>query len=138
MGHVPWPRQGVPVIPPQRDSRSEHTWPWPAWLSWLGIIAQSKRSLVRFPVRAHAWVVGLILGWGVYERQLIHVSFLTSVFLSLSPSFPLSLKMINKTFKGNKHTNKHSCLSCPLPQGCVLGPIQQSVVGRKGLYIPVQ
>ena len=37
------------------------------WLSWLGIVPQSKRSLVRFLVRAHVWIV-------VYERQLIDVS----------------------------------------------------------------
>ena len=39
------------------------------WLSWLGVIPQSERSLVQFPVRAHAWVVGLVPSWSTYERR---------------------------------------------------------------------
>ena len=62
------------------------------WLSGLGVVLQRERLVVRFPVRAHVWVVGLDTGKGAYERQLIDVS------LSLSPSFPRSLK-INKVFK---------------------------------------
>ena len=53
-------------------------------LSSLGIILQTKRSLVRCVVRAHAWVAGLVPSRGVYERQQINVS-----LPSLSPSFPL-------------------------------------------------
>ena len=55
----------------------------------LGVVLQSERPPVRFPVRAHAWAVGSVLDRCTYERQPIDVS------LSLSPSFPLSLK-INK------------------------------------------
>ena len=41
--------------------------PWLAWLSWVDIIQQSERSLVRFPVRARAWVAGWSL-CGVHLR----------------------------------------------------------------------
>ena len=33
-------------------------------LSGLGIIPQRERSPVQFPVRAHAWVAGLVPGQG--------------------------------------------------------------------------
>ena len=39
----------------------------------LGIIWQSEGLLVRFLVKAHAWVVGQVLGWGV--GQATDVSF---------------------------------------------------------------
>ena len=54
---------------------------------------QTKGSLVRFPVRAHAWVAGQVPSRGVHGRQP-HID----VSLLLSPSLPLSLK-INKIFK---------------------------------------
>ena len=70
--------------------------PWPVWLSWLGIIPQKERSLVWFPVRAHAWVVGSEPGQGTYKRQLMYVSLSCwRLSLSLSPYLPLSLK-VNK------------------------------------------
>ena len=56
--------------------------PWPVGLSWLGVVPQSKRLLVWFQVRAHAWVAGLVPSWGAYKRQPP----------SLSPSLPFSLK----------------------------------------------
>ena len=34
--------------------------PWLVWLSGLSAILWTKGSLVRFPVRAHAWVVGQV------------------------------------------------------------------------------
>ena len=46
----------------QMDSRSREnipkrcTRPWLAWLSGLRAGLQTKRLLVRFPVRAHVWV----------------------------------------------------------------------------------
>ena len=43
-------------------------------LSWLCIVLQSKASLVQLPVRAQALVVGLVPGWGVFERQPSDVS----------------------------------------------------------------
>ena len=44
--------------------------PWPM----LGIILQTEKSQVLFPVRAHAWIVGLVPGQGVFRRQVIDVS----------------------------------------------------------------
>ena len=35
-----------------------------AWLSGLSADLRTKRSLVQFPVRAHAWVVGQVPIWG--------------------------------------------------------------------------
>ena len=34
--------------------------PWLVWLSGLGVVLQSKRSPVQFPVRAPAWVAGSV------------------------------------------------------------------------------
>ena len=34
------------------------------WLGRLGCVPQTARLLVRFPVRAHAWVAGQAPGWG--------------------------------------------------------------------------
>ena len=61
------------------------TLPWLVWLSWLGIILQSERLATRFPVRARAWVMGSVPGWGTYNRQLIDVSL--PLFLPPFPSF---------------------------------------------------
>ena len=71
-------------------------YPWPGWLSSLGVILQSKRSPVWFPVRAHSCVLSLVPGQGTYERQPINVSLSHRCFSpSLSPCLPFSLK-INK------------------------------------------
>ena len=58
----------------QDSLRSLKKNPWPAWLSWLGIVPQSKRLLVWFLVGAHAWVTGLVPDWGMGKKQLISVS----------------------------------------------------------------
>ena len=50
-----------------------------------------RKAAGSIPITAHAWVVGLVPDWGVYERQPIDVS----LSLSLSLSLVLSLK-INK------------------------------------------
>ena len=42
--------------------------------SCLGIVPQGESSLVRFSVRAHAWVAGHILGWRHAKGQPISVS----------------------------------------------------------------
>ena len=65
--------------------------PWLVWLSGLTVGLQTKGSLVRFPVRAHAWVAGQVPSRGCMRGN--H----TLMFLSLSFSFlsPLS-KTINK------------------------------------------
>ena len=69
--------------------------PWLGWLSGMGVILQSKRLSVQFLVRAHAWVVSLVLGQGLYERQLINVSLSHQCFsFSLSPSFSSLKKKI--------------------------------------------
>ena len=39
--------------------------PQPVWLSWLGMVASS------IPARVHAWVAGLVPGWGAYGQQPI-------------------------------------------------------------------
>ena len=66
---------------------------WEAQLVALvtrGLSCTPKWLQVRFLVRVHAWVVGLIPGWDMFERQPIDV-FLTLMSLSLSLSLFLSL-----------------------------------------------
>ena len=65
--------------------------PWLVWLSGLSATLRTKRLLVRFPVRAHAWVAGQVPVGGAREATT-HWCF--SPFLS--PSLPLSLKNKNK------------------------------------------
>ena len=65
------------------------------WLNWLDVIPQSERSLVRFQVRTHAWVVGSVPSQGTYERQQTNVSHI-DVSLPLSPVPLLSLKKKNQ------------------------------------------
>ena len=38
--------------------------PWPVWLSKMSAGLLTKRLLVQFLVRAHAWVAGQVLSWG--------------------------------------------------------------------------
>ena len=59
---------------------------WLVWLSGLNASLQTQRSLVQFPVRAHAWVVGQVPSWG-HERGngsmfLNHTLMFLSLFLS--------------------------------------------------------
>ena len=61
--------------------------PWPVWLSGLIAGLWTKGSLVRFPVRAHTWVVGQVPGGGSWEATT-HWCFPPS----LSASFPYFLK----------------------------------------------
>ena len=49
-------------------------WPWPGWLSVVGVLLKSERSQVRFLVRARAQVAGLVPSQGAWERQLTHIS----------------------------------------------------------------
>ena len=58
--------------------------PWLVYLSGLSMSLQTKGSLVQFPVRAHAWVVGQVPSWGRMRGN--H----TLMFLSLSLPFPFS------------------------------------------------
>ena len=64
---------------------------WCGSVSGLSAGQQSKGSLVRFPVRAHAWVSGQVPSTGCTRGN--H----TLMFLSLSFSLPSPLK-INKIF----------------------------------------
>lgn len=57
-------------------------------LRGLDVTLQSKGLLVRFPVRACAWVSGSVLRRGTYEREPIHSS---SPSLSLSPPHSLNI-----------------------------------------------
>ena len=66
---------------------------WLVWLSGLKASLQTKGLPVQFPVRAHAWVVGQVPTGG--DRRGTH----TLMFLSLSTSFPLSLKIKSFFFK---------------------------------------
>ena len=73
---------------------------------WIGCCLQTKGSPVQFPVRAHAWVTGQVPSRGHARGN--H----PLLFLCLSPSLPLSLK-INKTLflKSYKQNNVWICIS---------------------------
>ena len=60
---------------------------WLLWLSGLSTSLQTERSPVRFLVRAHAWVASQVPSSGCVSGN--H----TLLFVSLSPSLPLSLKI---------------------------------------------
>ena len=67
--------------------------PWLVWLSGMSISPQTERSLVRFLVRAHVWIVGQVPSWGhAGGNQLM---FLSHIIVSLPlflPPFLLSKK----------------------------------------------
>ena len=65
------------------------------WLSGLSADLRTKGLRVQFPIWAHAWVVGQVPSRGCARGN--H----TLMFLSLSPSLPLSLKnqSINQSLK---------------------------------------
>ena len=63
--------------------------PWLVWFRGLSTGLRTIGSLVRFPIRAHAWVSGWVPSRGRMRGN--H----TLMFLSLSPSLLLCLK-INK------------------------------------------
>ena len=58
--------------------------PWLIWLSALSVDLWTKGLPVRFPVRAHAWIVGQVLQLGACERQP-HIDDSPTLFL---PPFP--------------------------------------------------
>ena len=65
--------------------------PWLVWISGLRASLRTKGSLVGFPVRAHAWVVGLVPSGGHVTGNP------TLMFLSLSS--PLSKNKLIKSLK---------------------------------------
>ena len=77
--------------------------PWLVWLSGLSASLQTKGSLVWFPVRAHAWVIGQVPSRGAHERQL-HIDVSLPLFL---PPFPFLKKYINKIFTMKKPSHYH-------------------------------
>ena len=58
--------------------------PWLVWLSGLSAGLQTKGSLVQFPVRAHAWVVGQVPSGG-HVRGNHTLMFLSLFFSHHSP-----------------------------------------------------
>ena len=72
--------------------------PWLVKLSGLSTGLKTKGLLVRFPVRAHAWVASWVPSRGSMSGK--H----TLMFLSFSFSFPspLSKNKINKKYFKNK------------------------------------
>ena len=101
--------------------------PWSVWLRWLGISPQSKRLTVRFLVRVHTWILGLVPVQGINKRQLIDVSLSHPCFSpSLSP-LPLSKNKFKKdrerasgpqlqALQLSDHTCEHSCLAHSSPR----------------------
>ena len=67
--------------------KNEQSHSWLVYLSGLSAGLQTKGSLVWFPVRAHAWVLGQVPSRGCTRES--H----TLMFLSLSPSLLFSLKI---------------------------------------------
>ena len=85
------------------------------WLSWLGIVPETKRSPVRFPVRVYAWVEGPIPSWGTHGPKEVSQSMFLShidISLSLSPCLAYSLKPKKKKKKNliKKHFFKEEKL----------------------------
>ena len=62
---------------------------WLVWLSGLSASLQTKGSLVLFPVRAHAWVVGQVPTKGACE-WLPHIDISLPLFLLPFPSLKIN------------------------------------------------
>lgn len=60
-----------PLLKIEGEVWEEKRWaePLPVWFSCLGDILQTKGLLALFLVKANAWVVGSVPGWGAYGRQ---------------------------------------------------------------------
>ena len=83
--------------------------PWLVWLSGLSAGLQTKGSLDRFPVRAHAWAAGQVPSRGCMSANT-HSYF----FPSLPPFLPLCLK-INKIFKTKEKENNSQMKMASIP-----------------------
>ena len=64
----------------EQTTQLKNEQPWLVWLSGLSANLQTKRSLVRFPVRAYAWGCGLGPKRKALERQP-HIDVSLPVFL---------------------------------------------------------
>ena len=65
--------------------------PWLVWLSRFSASQWTKRLLVRFPIRAHAWVAAQVPGWGrgrgsqlMFQKS--HITVCLPLFLHPFPS----------------------------------------------------
>ena len=81
-----WFKMGA-ASPPE----SVALWPWLGGSLGWRVFPYTKGLPVQFPGRAHIEVVGLVLSWGTYGRQLVNVSVSRLMFLSLSLSTPTHL-----------------------------------------------
>ena len=82
------------TTPPKKPPKPQ---PWLVWTSGLSASLWAKRSPVRLPVRAYAWVVDQVPSWGCARgNRLFFLHFDVSLPFLLPP-FPL-LK-ISKIFK---------------------------------------
>ena len=66
---------------------------------WIERELQTEGLLVRFPIRAHAWVAGPGPQWGPHEKQP-HVD----ISLSFSLPSPLSKNKYKKSLKKNNNS----------------------------------
>ena len=113
--------------------------PWLMWLCGLSSGLQTERSLVPFPVRAHAWVAGQVLGWvSVRGNRSMFPLRIEVSFLLFLPPFPSLSKNINKLLK-NKNmspghltwkalylTTRKAYLLAGPPWFCILGATEGS------------
>ena len=60
--------------------------PWLVWLSGLSTCLWTKGSPVRFPVRAHAWVVGQVPSWERMHKRQPHIDVSIPLFVLPFPS----------------------------------------------------
>lgn len=68
------------------------------WLHWLSVVSYIEKSLVRFLIGTHAWVVDSVPnGMSVGGSWLVFLS-LSSMFLSLPLPFSFSKKKSMKTY----------------------------------------
>ena len=87
--------------------------PWLVWLRGLSTSLWTKGLLVRFPVRARAWVAGQVPSWGCVKGD--H----TSMFLSLPSPLKINIILKEKEIKG-EHGEKW-CRSEKTEQGAQEG-----------------
>ena len=87
---------------------------WLVWLSRLGVVLQTKGSLVWFRDRGHAWAAGQSVVRGVQEAaNFTHPCFFPSLFLFLPFSLKNNKLKINIVWLVNVKTNH--CIRTLLP-----------------------
>ena len=83
----PFEKQCCRAFPERPASRK--FWPWLVRVSGQSASLQTERLPVPFLVRAHAWVAGQVLSWGVQGATDLLIPLSLSFFL---PHFLLSLE----------------------------------------------